>query len=158
MRLSHHLHPHRTHSVLTLAALLLAIAPAISTLGAAWPSRVVVSSSAHPLAEPLHELNRLAQQQRRMAALQFELQLPATAPSLADLQRARTNALHRVRHLGHLLPTQVTAELLAIQAEWAALDADMSHGRLSAAASFARHTQLLDRQLGLQATLRDLAG
>jgi hypothetical protein len=149
--------PHaRTHTTLALAAVLLAMPPAIDTLGLAEPTQPVAEFEALPLSEPLQQLTQLTQKQRLVTALHFQHRPLIHERSLGELQQARANALDRLNELAHLLPVDATAEIRAIEAEWDSLDADIARGQLSAAVSFARHTHLLDRQLALQATLRPL--
>ena len=143
----------RTQTLLTLAAVLLALAPASDTLRQAMTGSSPALHPAHPMADSLQQLSQLAQQQRLLVAQGFALQQPLNALPLDTLRQNRSASLKRLQNLSGAMPGDALAELHAIEAEWAALDTDLAEGRLDAPTSFARHTRLLDRQLALQARL-----
>ena len=143
----------RTQTLLTLAAVLLALAPAADTLRQALSGPAPALHSAHPMADSLQQLSQLAQQQRLLVAQGFARQQPATALPLDTLRQHRVASLKRLQNLSGAMPADAVAELQAIETEWEALDTDLAQGKLDASTSFARHTRLLDRQLALQARL-----
>lgn len=143
----------RTQTLLTLAAVLLALAPASDTLRQAMTGTNPTLHPAHPMANSLQQLSQLAQQQRLLVAQGFALQQPLNALPLDTLRQNRSASLKRLHNLSGAMPADALAELHAIEAEWAALDTDLAEGRLDAPTSFARHTRLLDRQIALQARL-----
>lgn len=143
----------RTQTLLTLVAVLLALAPVADTLRQVLTGPSPALHPAHPMADSLHQLSLLAQQQRLLVAQGFAGQQPVATLSLDAVRQNRAASLARLHKLSGAMPADALAELHAIEAEWTALDQDLTSGSLDAPTSFARHTRLLDRQLALQARL-----
>lgn len=150
MRLS--LSSTRAPIALTLITVLLALVPAADTLRlASTPTSTL--HPAHPLKESLQQLAQLTQQQRLLVARGFQMQTGHAGDDLTRLRQAGEVSLTQARQSSGLMSAEALAEFQAIEAEWTLLDADLAQGKLSAALSFARHTQLLDRQIALQSRL-----
>lgn len=69
-------------------------------------------------------------------------------------ERVRAPWLVQLLSLRGLMSEANQREIDGIEKDWNALQHALSKGALSAPESFARHTQLLDRQLALQSSLR----
>ena len=125
----------RTQTLLTLVAVLLALAPVADTLRQVLTGPSPALHPAHPMADSLQQLSLLAQQQRLLVAQGFAGQQPATALPLDTLRQHRVASLKRLQNLSGAMPADAVAELQAIDTEWATLDTDLAQGRLDAPTS-----------------------